>query len=336
MEPTVNKYLIFDYFAGKSTPMQKRLIQEWLHAEAHREKYYQWLVEWEHQSPQYLPELDGKLERYVHFMQENPARPVADTTLSIESTSPAPRSLWLKWLVAATLLLSCGLLGWGNKDMLLYKTYQTSYNQTKSLQLKDGTRVAMNSNSSLRVPRFGFGSKTRQVVLKGEANFSVTHTIDHQRFIVKAENGLEVVVLGTEFTVYSRQRGSKVVLTKGKVQLRYQEGNARREVIMKPGELVSLDPQGRANVRKTAAPQNYAAWAAHRFVFEGTSLSELTQLFEDNFGLKIKIEGEGIKQLTLYGSFQAQSAEELLQALTEAANLRYSQSNDTITITYNE
>ncbi|HEV7350317.1 FecR family protein [Telluribacter sp.] len=336
MEPTVTKYLIFDHFAGKSTPMQKRLIEEWLHAADNRETYYQWLVEWEHQSPQYLPELDQKLDAYLHFMQENPARPVPETALSSDSTSPVSRSIWLKWLVAATLLLSCGLLGWANKDLLIYKTYQTSYNETRSLQLEDGTRVAMNSNSSLRVPRFGFGSKTREVLLKGEANFSVTHTIDHQRFVVKAENGLEVVVLGTEFTVYSRQRGSKVVLNKGKVQLRYQEGNARKEVMLKPGDLVTLDQQGRASLRKTASPQNYAAWAAHRFVFEGTSLSELTHLFEDNFGLKIKIEGEDLKQLTLYGSFQAQSAEELLQALTDAANLRYTQSNDTITITYHE
>ena len=336
MEPTINKFLIFEHISGKSTPMQKRLIREWLHEAANQEKYYQWLVEWEHHSPQYLPELDEKLEKYIHFMQEHPTRPVADTDVPLDITSPPSRSIWLRWLVAATILLSCGLLGWKNQEMLIYKTYQTSFNETRSLELKDGTLVAMNANSILRVPRFGFGSKTREVFLTGEANFSVTHTIDHQRFIVRAENGLEVVVLGTEFTVYSRQRGSKVVLNKGKVQLRYQEGNARKKVMLKPGDLVTLDPKGRASLRKTASPQNYAAWAAHRFVFEGTSLSELTHLFEDNFGLKIKIEGEALRQLTLYGSFQAESAEELLQALTDAANLRYTQSNDTITITYNE
>lgn len=71
-------------------------------------------------------------------------------------------------------------------------------------------------------------------------------------------------------------------------------------------------------------------------MFEGTTFDELTYLFEDNFGLKIKIEGEELKQLTLYGSFQAQSAEELLKALTDAANLHFSRSSDTITITQNE
>ena len=335
MKPTVTKYLLFDHFAGKSTPLQKRLIEQWLHSRQSQEQYYQWLVEWEHLSPQYLPVTEEALSDYVHHMQAHPVQLAPEAAPVEEKPHQLPRTLRRNWLIAASFFLSLGLLGWLGKNQIFYKTYQTTFNQTRSLRLEDGTQVALNANSSLRVPRFGFGNHTRQVVLSGEANFSVTHTKDHKRFVVKTENDLEVVVLGTEFTVYARQRGSKVVLNKGKVQLRYKSGNASKEVLMKPGDLVTLDPTGRANVRKTASPQNYAAWEAHRFVFEGTTLNELTYLFEDNYGLKITIEGEALKQLTLYGSFQAQSAEELLKALTDAANLHYTQSNDTITITYN-
>jgi transmembrane sensor len=333
MKPTVTKSLLFEHFSGNTMPLQRRLIEEWLRTDENREQYYKWLVEWEHQSPQYLPDLDTKLADYIHFMEQHPTQSAPDAAHQPNTKNFVYRSLWKKWLVAATLLILLGLLGWSSRHFIIYRTYQTSYNETKSLELTDGTRVVLNANSSLQVPRFGFGTKTREVLLAGEANFSVTHTIDNKKFIVKAENSLEVVVLGTEFTVYSRQRGSRVVLNKGKVQLRYKEGNTSKGVMMKPGDLVTLDPQGRANVRKTAAPQNHAAWAAHRFVFEGTTLNELTYLFEDNFGLNIKIEGEELQQLTLYGSFQAQSAEELLKALTDAANLRFSRSNDTITIT---
>lgn len=336
MEPAITKYLLFDHFAGKSTPMQKRLIEAWLHDAQNRETYYQWLVEWEHQMPQYFPDQEARLTQYIHFMQHHPAQSVQEISLSSRTPAPTLRSYRSRWLVAATVLVSLGLVGWLGRDIIQYKTYQTDYNQTRTLTLSDGTQVVMNANSNLRVPRFGFGSNTREVLLTGEANFSVTHTPNQQKFIVRADNNLEVVVLGTEFTVYSRKRGSKVVLNKGKVRLRYQEGDAHKEVTMKPGDLVTLDSLGHANVRQTTTPQNYAAWAARRFVFEGTSLNELTYLFEDNFGLKIKIEGEALKQLTLYGSFQAQSAEELLEALTDAANLRYLQSNDTITITYDQ
>jgi len=336
MKPTVNKHMIFDYFAGKSTPMQKRLVGEWLRKTDNQEKYYQWLVEWGNQSPQYIPELSKNLDEYVRFMQQHPAELNAEEIPEQEDFQKASRPFWKIFLVAATLLFSLGFLGWQNRDTLMYETFQTSFNETENLKLSDGTQVVMNANSQLRVPRFGFGIKTREVLLSGEANFSVTHTLDDQKFIVKAENNLEVVVLGTEFTVYSRQRGSKVVLNKGKVQLRYKEGNNNKEVMMKPGDLVTLDPKGRTNVRKTATPQNYAAWAAHRFVFEGTSLHELTYLFEENFGLKIKIESEELKQMTLYGTFQAESAEELLKALTDAADLTYTRANDTISIDYDQ
>lgn len=328
--------MIIDYFTGKSTPLQKRLIGEWLKSPENQEKYYQWLVEWEKQSPQYIPELDTSLDTYIHFMQEHPAEPTAEALPEREEPTKTSRSPWKIFLMAASVLFSLGFLGWLGQENILYTTYQTRFSETKNIKLPDGTEVVMNSNSQLRVPRFGFGVKTREVLLTGEANFSVTHTLDHQKFIVKTENNLEVVVLGTEFTVYARQRGSKVVLNKGKVQLRYKEGNANKEVLMKPGDLVTLDPKGRTNVRKTAVPQNYAAWAAHRFVFEGTSLHELTYLFEENFGLKIKIENEELKQMTLYGTFQAETAQELLKALTDAADLNYTHSNDTIRINYDQ
>lgn len=243
MEPTVTKYLLFAHFAGKTTPLQKRLIEEWLRTVENQEKYYQNLVEWEYQSPQYLPELDLKLADYIHYMEQHPAQEVPDATALTKPPKPVSSLHWIKWLVAASLLVSLGLLGWANKDLVLYIAYRTGFNETKSIELKDGTRVNMNANSVLRVPRFGFGQKTREVLLTGEANFSVTHTIDNQKFIVKADHNLEVVVLGTEFTVYSRHRGSKVVLNKGKVQLRYKEGNASKEVMMKPGDLVTLDPR---------------------------------------------------------------------------------------------
>ena len=332
MEPKINKHLIFDHLSGKSTPMQKRLIEEWLHSDLNRETYYQRLVEWEHQSPQYLPELESKVEGYVKYLENRSAQQESLLETKPLSSINHPRRSWLRWLTAATVLLIAGTMGWINQELLFYANYTTGFNESKSLQLSDGSKIVMNANSSLLVPRFGFGTQTREVKLRGEANFSVTHTIDDQKFIVKAENDLEVVVLGTEFTVSSRPHGDRVVLNKGKVKLHYGRKNAREEVMMAPGELVTLDRKGHAKLSKTTNPQPQEAWIAHRFVFEGTSLEELTFLFNDNFGLKIEIGAEELKDMSLYGSFRAESAEQLLQELAAAANLRYEKQNDTIYI----
>ncbi len=335
MESSINKQLILDHLAGKSTPMQKLSIEAWLQESENQELFYQWLAEWETQSPQYLPELENKLTAYVEFLERKSELPETAANQEAENSSTVSKRSWLHWLSAAALLVLLGAAGWYGQNRLLYKTYRTNYNDTQFIELSDGSTVELNSNSRLRVPRFGFGAKTREVLLSGEANFSISHTIDNQLFSVKTENNMEVMVLGTEFTVFARDRGSKVVLNKGKVQLRYQQGEARRKVMMKPGDLVTLDPQGHAKLRHTPSPQNHAAWATHRFVFEGTSLEELTYLFAENFGLKIRIEGEELKQLTLFGSFQAETAEELLRALTDAASLSFSAKGDSIVITRN-
>lgn len=333
MEPSINKQLIQDHLAGKSSPIQKRSIEAWLQTAGNKELFYQWLAEWENQSPQYLPELDERLTAYVAFLEKKPELPEYEVILEEENAPVVSRNFWLRWLSVAAVLLLLGWAGWYEQKRLFFEAYHTGYNETKSIELSDGSTVVLNSNSCLRVPRFGFGSQTREVLLTGEANFSVSHTIDDQPFLVRAGDVLEVVVLGTEFTVYARDRGSKVVLNKGKVQLRYQQGDARKNLTMKPGDLVTLAPDGNAKLRRTASPQNYAAWAAHRFVFEGTSLEELTYLFAENFGLKIRIKDADLNQLTLYGSFQAETAEELLRALTDAASLSYSTQGDTIVIT---
>ena len=312
--------------------MQKRSIEAWLQATENQELFYQWLAERENQSPQYLPELDNPLTAYAAFMDRNPEFTESAEVYKAENSPRLLKNSWFRWLVAASTILVLGIFCWLNQQTILFETHRTSYNETKPLNLADGTEVTLNSNSSLRVPRFGFGTQSREVKLEGEASFSVIHTADDQKFIVKTENDLEVVVLGTEFTVSARPRGAKVTLNKGKVKLHYGKQDSRKEVTMAPGELVTVDREGQAKLGKTNNTQPQNAWAAHQFVFEGTSLQELAYLFRDNFGLKIEIGDEELRAMSLYGSFRAESAEQLLQELSAAANLRYEQKNDTIYI----
>ncbi|MBB5286392.1 ferric-dicitrate binding protein FerR (iron transport regulator) [Rhabdobacter roseus] len=319
MEPSVTKHMLFNHFSGQSTPMQKRLIEEWLRNETNQEHFYQWLVEWEQQYPQYLPELDEPVEKYVEYMQRGQS---GTSTPATEPEVPELRRSWLPWLVAASIVVFVGIFGWHNQAKLLYQTYETAYGETRSFQLTDGSRVTLNANSSLRVPRFGFGKSTREVVLDGEAEFSVTHTADNQKFIVKTNKQFDVVVLGTEFTVFARPRGAKVVLNKGKVQLRYQEGPTSKEVMMKPGDLVTIDERHQLKQEVTEQPQKHSAWKEHRFEFDDTSLQEFTQVLYENYGLRVRIEDETLARRTLVGSFRADNAQELLTIVSELFNLK--------------
>src|SRR5207237_1398505 len=139
----------------------------------------------------------------------------------------------------------------------------------------------LNANSSLTVPRFGFGDYTRNVLLKGEANFSVAHLPGNQKFVVKKADGPDVVVLGTEFTVYNRLHQFKVSLSKGKIQLKYNEKEQNKNLIMRAGELVTIDSKGKAVQKKNVDPDKFSAWKDNRYVFDQTSLQDVCTLFEE-------------------------------------------------------
>ncbi|GAB3342843.1 FecR domain-containing protein [Larkinella ripae] len=331
MKTQVTKELLFNYFAGRTTAFQKQLIDEWAQEAANREQFFSWLELWESQHPQYVANVQTALERHQRRMQQVPI-----PRTPVEESEPVlpvwSRMVWHQWVAAASVVLVLAG-GWWFRDAVLNETFSTAYGETRPLTLADGSEVVLNANSTLKVPRFGFGWQTRAVELTGEATFSVTHTTDDQRFVVKTARNFEVVVLGTEFTVYNRERGGKVVLNKGKVQLRYQEGQAPRELTMKPGDLVTLDRQnGPVQLRKLSQPENTAAWRENRFVFDETTLEEITHLFKENYGLDLEIADPRLAQWTVSGSYTAHNAEELLESLMEGSALTYRRTGNHIII----
>lgn len=332
MKTHVTKELLFNYFAGRTTTFQKQLIDEWVKDAANREQFFAWLEHWESQNPQYVADVQSAVERHQRrmtqgaeedgFSEKDPAVP------AVEWWQP-----WATWVAAASVAFLLAA-GWIYRDKLLNETYTTAYGQTRHLMLADGSEVTLNANSSLKVSRFGFGSRTRDVELAGEASFSVTHTPDDQPFVVKTARNFEVVVLGTEFTVYNRERGGKVVLNKGKVQLRYQQGRSPRQLTMKPGDLVTLDRRnGPVQLRQLTQPENLSAWRENRFVFEETTLEEITHLFRENYGLELEITNPKLAEWTVSGSFTAHNAEELLESLMEGSALTYKRTGNHIVIT---
>ena len=328
MNAKINKEFIFNYLSGKSTVLQKQWVDEWMKDPAHEELFYQWLVEYEYQQPQYLADVDGAVGRFNAWVDCKSTDPAPE--VPSERIRSLPRN-WI-WLVAASIVFMLVVSGVLFKNNILYRTHASAYGETRTLRLEDGTQVMLNANSSLKVPRFGFGHQTREVFLTGEANFDVAHKSDHQRFVVKTAEGLEVVVLGTEFTVYARSRKSRVILNRGKVQLRYREGNAQKQVLMKPGDLVTLDQDHHLEHTATEQPEEYSAWKDHRFVFDDTTLSEFAEMMQESYGISVVIADERLAQRTLVGSFRAENPDELLEIVCRLFNLKLSKAGAVVTL----
>ncbi len=333
MKADITKELIFNNFADKTTPLQRKQIDAWLQYQANEELYYKWLEEWENENMEYIPESEVLVERYAHFLYSNP-RSTDDNQPEMEKPPLhfPQRKWWKRGLIAASIVFILGTGTWSFNDFIYYKTYQTAYGEAKTFTLTDGSLVTLNANSSLRMPRWGFGDEKREVVLKGEAGFSVTHTLSHQKFVVKTETDFEVVVLGTEFSVSSRNRGSQVVLNKGKVQVNYQEGNTTKQLMMKPGDLVSINRQRQVSLRTVAQPQNFSIWKEKRFVFDEISLFDIAQLLEETYGLTVTIDTPELAQRKLIGSFRAENVDELLLTISDLLEISIIREEDRVRI----
>jgi ferric-dicitrate binding protein FerR (iron transport regulator) len=335
MNHSLSKHNLFSYLAGQANPLERQVVEEWLKNPANTDTFHTWLLEWENRSLQFIPDQETAFEKLMQRLDKVEA---PEELLSEEPVRSAPFYLrgCKPYLVAATILISLSLAFSPVRNTLLYRNYQTVAGQVKTIHLQDGTNVRLKPNSSLQVPRFGFQNDVRQVLLTGEGRFSVTHQKNNQRFVVKTSDRFQVEVLGTEFTVYARQKGTKVVLDRGKIRIDYNTASKKERVIMKPGEMVTLSQQGAFQLRKLAPVKTLIAQKEHLFLFRNTSLWEACYLLDEHFGLKVGITDDSLAHRTISGDFRANSANELLDLLMATSNLRIDSTGNALLLKDNQ
>lgn len=321
--PTPIEHTLYEFFAGRATPLQQKLIEEWLREPGHEEAYFTYLARWEADHLQYTPDTQAALTAYQSFMSGRQPYPRHRPALT-----EAPRRLFWQHpffrslSVAAALALVLGA-AYATRTYWLYERLTAPYGQTRTLALADGSEVTLNAHSSVRVPRWLAYADRREVWLDGEAYFSVNRTPDRRSFIVHTAN-LDVQVLGTRFNVNTRRGQTQVVLNEGKVQLmaRAATGAARaRPIVMQPGETAALAP-GDTAFRKTVVPTAPAtAWRDRRLVFDETPLSQVAQTIEDYYGIKVVIGNRSLARRELTGTLPNNDLSVVLKTLSVSYNL---------------
>ncbi len=324
MKESISKDVLFDFFNGRTTSIQRKLVEDWLVEPQNEELYYQYLDEWESRHPQFSPQLETALTQYSSLVNdEDQDREIPLLRAERAKTGPlGSLRLWIA-LVACLALVA----GFVFRNDLMYKSLTSDNGRIATYQLSDGTAVVLNANSVLRVPRLGFGSGNREVLLEGEAEFKVVHTESDSRFIVRMDKDYLIEVLGTEFVAFSRERGTKVFLTKGKVKLSLPEG---KQLYMKPGNLFSSETDGKFSLTSSATPARFVAWKQDMFYFDNTLLSEVVQQMNDRFQVKVRILDPVLNKCRIGGVYKAKQADDLLAILSELLHLEIVKHNEFI------
>lgn len=176
---------------------------------------------------------------------------------------------------------------------LVYNTMTTPKGRQYQLILPDGTRVWLNSASSLRFPT-AFTGKERRVELTGEAYFDVAKSAT-MPFKVSLQNDCEVEVLGTQFNInsYKDEKAIKTTLIEGSVSV----STSHRKAILTPGEQSQVRTSGSqtdTNEILITRPdtEQVLAWKNGVFNFGGIEFVEVARQIERWYDVKVIYENK--------------------------------------------
>lgn len=166
------------------------------------------------------------------------------------------------------------------------------------LLLSDGTRVWLNSETTLRYPVCFTGSE-RRVEVVGEAYFEVRQDSGRPFRVELAGRG-EVEVTGTAFNVrhYPDEAKALVTLTEGRVNL----SGGTRSISLRPGEQGAVENGNLA--KETVNTRLYTAWKDGRFVFKEQPLEEIMRTLARWYDVNIEFADEGVKEATFSGNLR--------------------------------
>lgn len=209
----------------------------------------------------------------------------------------------------------------------IYNTLQIPRGERFTLALSDGTRIWLNSESSLSYP-VNFTGKTRTVLLTGQAYFEVKKDTAHP-FIVQTEQ-LETEVLGTSFDIssYPDATENQLILVDGKVCAKAYG----RQILLHPNQQLTLDSRQKQISLEEVDAKALIQWKDGILQLRDQSFEEMLHKLERWYNVNFKnlairpIEGR------FNGKFDREDITQAIRTIAISARIRYAQKNDTIYI----
>ncbi|HJF70420.1 MAG TPA: DUF4974 domain-containing protein [Butyricimonas virosa] len=167
------------------------------------------------------------------------------------------------------------------------------------LTLSDGTRVWLNSETSIQYP-VAFGAKERRVFVQGEAYFEVAK--DAKKPFTVQFMSSSVTVLGTSFNIraYPEEKRSQTTLAEGSVRI-YSPGSS---MLLKPGEQAEVNALSGEMAKQEVEVKNFTSWKDGRFVFEQQPLEDIMRTLERWYDIRVIFKDEGAKRISLSGNMK--------------------------------
>lgn len=287
-KPTADQYEQASYWVsllhdGDCSPKQHRDFLAWLNKNTFNQQAYQEVEAYWQQlgglETIAKPQLDAA--RTAIRQQQNKRR------RWVPRQSLAVAALVLLMVIAAPLVLLCIDNG----------SYRTAKGEQMSIQLSDGTRIDLNTDTEVKVSYTFFDRKVK--LEKGEALFTVKHDSE-KPFEVAASDGL-IRDIGTQFNVYKQTDKVSVTVLEGEVSVGKLQATTPQ--ILTAGMQYTYTQDGLNQLANKGDFKEVASWREGRIVFKGQRLDVVLEQLSRYHAVKLSTGNSSLASLKVSGSF---------------------------------
>jgi transmembrane sensor len=257
----------------------------------------------------------------IETIDTSSQQPVADKP----TTANASPWLFSAFGMAAVWLIAVNLIIPSHASLFtdFFSDYHTQTGELREVELSDGSRVLMNTNTAISV---NFTATTRKIILEhGQAQFTVAKDT-HRPFEVITES-LRTQALGTVFDInHSDKTETSILVQEHAVSASLTNSNdPAHRITIKQGQILhhrsGLDLQQPQSVNLSQA----TAWQQHRLIINDRPLSELIHELERYQTGRVFISDTTLKDLRVSGVFSLTSPADTLRIVCAALNLQQTQ-----------
>ena len=182
-----------------------------------------------------------------------------------------------------------------------------------SLNLEDGTKVLLNSDSKIKYPvKFIKGKKRQVELLYGEAFFEVSSSKNNNdsEFIVSTKTQ-KINVIGTKFNIkaYNEDDIVTTTLVEGKVKVE----NGKNQILLLPNQQSKVDSKSTNIIVSDIDVFQQISWISGLFSFNDTSLENIMNTLSRWYDLEFVFKSANKKNLIFSGILErTKSIEDIL------------------------
>lgn len=225
-----------------------------------------------------------------------------------------------RYVLAALALITAGAV-W-QADWLSYlddQTYQTAVGQIQSVDLTDGSRLELNTNSVAKVHYSRHGREVR--LISGQAVFTVAHG-DPRPFEVYAGKG-KIRDIGTQFDVRYNDDWVSVAVLDGEVEVSSNVDSPPKHLLR--GQQLGYTRSGEITTMQAIDINTFSAWREHKLVFQGQPLKQVLEELGRYHRASITVMAPQIMETKVSGIFPTDNLPQAMETIATALPIKLTQ-----------